>query len=239
MTPRHDHSPEAIHKRLARGHRPSYLRDWIYGGIDGAVTTFAVVSSVVGAELSSRVILILGVANLFADGFSMAAGNYSGTRAERDEREHLRDIELDHIATDPVGEREELRQIYSRKGFEGEDLERAVEVVSADSERWVEAMLRDEYGLAGGLRSPWVAGITTFSAFVLCGTAPLLPYLLAVPRPFEAAIGLTGTIFLVIGCLRSRWSPYPWWKTGLGTLLVGGAAAAVAFIVGRLLRGLA
>ena len=75
----HDHSPEAIERRLARGPDASYLRDWIYGGLDGAVTTFAVVSGVVGAELSSTVIVVLGLANLLADGFSGAASNYSGT----------------------------------------------------------------------------------------------------------------------------------------------------------------
>lgn len=235
----HEHTPEAIRRRLGRGHRPSYLRDWIYGGIDGAVTTFAVVSSVVGAGLSSRVIVVLGLANLLADGFSMAAGNYSGTRAEREEEERLRAVEREHIARDPEGEREEIRQIYAGKGFAGSDLERAVDVVSADRERWVEAMLREEYGIAAGVRSPWVAGWTTFSAFVVCGAAPLAPYLLGLPRAFPVAIGVTAAVFAAIGCLRARWSPYPWWKTGLGTLAVGGAAATVAWAVGRLLRGLA
>src|SRR3954454_13682582 len=71
----HDHSPEAISRRLAGNPRQNYLRDWVYGGIDGAVTTFAVVAGVVGAGLSARTVLILGAANLLADGFSMAASN--------------------------------------------------------------------------------------------------------------------------------------------------------------------
>lgn len=78
----HEHTLEAIRTRLARRAPHSYLRDFVYGGIDGAVTTFAVVSGVAGAELGTRVVLILSVANLIADGFSMAASNYSGTRAE-------------------------------------------------------------------------------------------------------------------------------------------------------------
>src|SRR5256885_14766091 len=78
----HDHSPEAIRKRLADGPRHNYLRDWIYGGIDGSVTTFAVVTGVTGSGLSTLVILIMGFANLVADGFSMAASNYLGTKAE-------------------------------------------------------------------------------------------------------------------------------------------------------------
>ena len=72
----HEHSPEAIRARLRDGQRPNYLRDFVYGGIDGAVTTFAVVSGVSGAALSDGIIIILGVANLLADGFSMDASNF-------------------------------------------------------------------------------------------------------------------------------------------------------------------
>jgi hypothetical protein len=76
----HEHSAQAIASRLSGAPAFSYLRDWVYGGIDGAVTTFAIVAGVVGAEMSNRVVLILGIANLVADGFSMAASNYSGTK---------------------------------------------------------------------------------------------------------------------------------------------------------------
>jgi hypothetical protein len=88
MDPRHlehGHNPHDVAKRLKQGPHVSYLRDWIYGGIDGTVTTFAVVAGVVGADLSTKVLLILGAANLFADGFSMAAANFTGTKAEMEE----------------------------------------------------------------------------------------------------------------------------------------------------------
>ena len=101
----HGHSPEAIAARLKGGPQVSYLRDWVFGGIDGAVTTFAIVAGVAGASLSTNIILILGAANLLADGFSMAAGNYSGVKAERDDYRRLREMELRHIAATPEGER--------------------------------------------------------------------------------------------------------------------------------------
>src|SRR5208282_1226275 len=109
----HSHTRQAIHDRLARGPRSNYLRDWIYGGIDGAVTTFAIVAGVVGADLSASILLILGFANLLADGFAMAASNYSGTKAESDDYERVLAIEQKHIALVPDGEREEIRQIFS------------------------------------------------------------------------------------------------------------------------------
>lgn len=234
----HEHSPEAIGRRLAGGPDTSYLRDWIYGGIDGAVTTFAVVSGVAGAELSSTVIVVLGLANLFADGFSMAAGNYSGTKAEHDQIEHLRRVEHRHIEQEPEGEREEIRQIFALKGFEGETLDRIVEVISSDRERWVKTMLTEEYGLPVEARSEWLAASSTFSAFLICGVVPLVPYLLGLQDAFAFAVVSTGVVFFLIGCFRSKWSLYPWWKTGLGTLAVGGVAAAIAYAVGFALRAL-
>jgi hypothetical protein len=93
----HEHTADAISARLAEGARHNYLRDFIYGGIDGAVTTFAVVAGVTGAGLSPGIVVILGAANLVADGFSMAASNYLGTRAEKDDFRRLRAVEWRHI----------------------------------------------------------------------------------------------------------------------------------------------
>lgn len=233
----HEHTPEAIRSRLAAGPQLSYLRDWIYGGIDGAVTTFAVVSGVAGADLSSRIILILGIANLVADGFSMAAGNYSGTRAELEEHEHLRRVEMRHIEQTPEGEREEIRQIFAAKGLGGEALEEVVTAVTADRERWVTTMLAEEYGLPSEVRSPWWAGFNTFLAFLVCGAVPLVPYLFALPNPFVLASIMTALVFFGIGAARSRWSVMAWWKAGFETLAIGGGAAVLAYLIGYCLSG--
>ena len=235
----HDHSPEAIDRRLSAGPRASYVRDWVYGGIDGAVTTFAIVAGVVGADLSSGVALILGVANLVADGFSMAASNDSGTKAEHDDAERLRRIEERHIAIAPEGEREEIRQIYAAKGFTGEDLERVVAVITSDRKRWVETMLAEEYGLALAGRSPLGAAASTFSAFLLCGSVPLLSFVAGSERAFAWSIGLTAAVFFAIGAAKSRWSPAPWWRSGLETLAIGAGAAGFAYAIGYALSGLA
>jgi len=90
MALEHEHTREAIRRRLQQGASPSYLRDWVYGGIDGAVTTFAVIAGVAGASLSAKIVVILGLANMVADGFSMAASNYSGTKTEVDDADRLR-----------------------------------------------------------------------------------------------------------------------------------------------------
>jgi VIT1/CCC1 family predicted Fe2+/Mn2+ transporter len=234
----HGHSPEEIHERLTRGSRPSFLRDWIYGGIDGVVTTFAVVSGVTGAQLSSRVVLIMGFANLLADGFSMAAANFLGTRAEREERARIEAIEQRHIDQFPDGEREEVRQIFRSKGLEGEPLERVVEAITSDREQWIRTMIREEYGLPEEVRSPTRAAASTFAAFMLCGLVPLFPYLLGSVDAFVPAAAASALVFFAIGSFKSLWSPSTWWFSGLETLGLGSVAAGAAYAVGLLLRNL-
>jgi VIT1/CCC1 family predicted Fe2+/Mn2+ transporter len=234
----HEHSPDAIRRRLASGPKHNYLRDWIYGGIDGAVTTFAVVTGVAGAQLSTWIILALGFANLFADGFSMAASNYLGTKAEHDDWRRLEAIEYRHIDEAPEGEREEVRQIFARKGFDGNELERIVELITSDRERWVQTMLTDEYGLPHAVRSPWIAAFSTFAAFLACGLVPLLPYLFGVEHALQFSITLTGIVFLTIGSVKSKWSSAAWWRSGLTTLSVGMIAASLAYAAGVILKNL-
>ena len=234
----HDHSPTGIRARLSRPPSVSYLSDMVYGGIDGAVTTFAIVAGVVGAGLSSRVILILGVANMLADGFSMAAGNYMGTRTQIDERKRLEAVERRHIREHPEGEREEVRQLLAAKGLTGHTLEDAVAAITARENRWIAFMLSDEYGLPSVPRTPMPAAIATFAAFVVCGAVPLLPYLFNMHNAFLYASAMTGAVFFSIGSLKSRWGLSDWWRSGLETFAIGALAAGVAYGVGHVLEPL-
>jgi VIT1/CCC1 family predicted Fe2+/Mn2+ transporter len=234
----HAHTREAIRRRLAEAHRPNYLRDWVYGGIDGAVTTLAVVSGVAGARLSPSIVIIIGLANIVADGFSMAASNYSATKTEVDDRRRLEAVERHHIRHFPEGEREEVRQLLANKGLSGAALEEAVAAITANERTWIDTMLADEYGLATAVRSPLRAGLHTFFAFMLCGAVPLLPYLLGLANPLLWASVLTAVVFFAIGSTKSLWSLDHWTKSGLETLAIGMGAASLAYLVGHLLRGL-
>lgn len=238
------HTREAIRKRLEEGAKHSYLRDLVYGAVDGAVTTFAVVSGAAGANLSSGIVVIMGLANLAGDGFSMAVGNFLGTRAEEGLRSAARKREEFHIEAIPEGEREEIRQIFASKGFRGKELEKIVGTITSDKKQWIDTMLKEELGMALENPSPWKAAFFTFAAFILVGFLPLVSFLFqfAFPyangNPFFASALLTGLAFFVVGAFKGRFIGEPWPLAGLGTLLMGGSAAALAFGVGLLLRNL-
>lgn len=234
----HEHTSEAIKARLSQGPAVSYLREWVYGGIDGVVTTFAIVAGVTGASLSPAIVIILGLANLIGDGFSMAAGAYSSARTDEDSYEHLRAIENRHIRKNPEGEREEIRQIYSQKGFSGDDLEKVVDILSRNRKVWIDVMMQEEYGAGPILKTPLRIGYHTFAAFVLCGTMPLLPFVFGFSNPFIAAIFLSAATFFAIGSFKSKWSIKIWWRSGVETLAIGMAAAGIAFLIGYGLKAL-
>lgn len=233
----HIHTREAIQERLAQDTQGNYLRDWIYGGIDGTITTFAIVAGVVGASMPGSVVLVLGLANLIADGFAMGAGNYSATKAEVDDYNRLLAIERKHIAVEPSGEREEIRQIFAGKGFDGEELERIVDVITSDEDRWAKTMAVEEYGISPAVKSPLRAALSTSAAFVLSGLVPLASYLTA--YSLTASVIATSCVFFGIGAAKSRWSLAGWIRSGLETLLIGMSAAGLSFGIGFALRSLA
>ena len=234
MLQEHGHSPQEIATRLAAKPSGDFLKDAIYGGIDGAVTTFAIVAGVKGAGLSSGIIVALGVANIIADGFSMAASNYSGTKAELDDRRRILHIEERHILEHPEGEREELRQILERRGLTGDILEQATRAISLNKENWISFMLTDEYGLPRDAPHPLRSALTTFAAFLVAGSIPLLPFVFSVPSAFEVSIGATMATFFLIGTGKSRWSLASWWRSGAETFAIGAIAALLAYGVGGL-----
>ena len=238
------HTPEAVRDRLADARRQSYLRDFIYGAVDGTVTTFAVVAGVVGASLDAGIVIVLGVANLLADGFSMAVSNFLGTKAERQQYERALREEEREIAVIPEGEREEIRQIFAAKGFEGKDLDRVVDVITSDRDRWVATMIVDEHGLSANPPDPWRGAAATFVAFVVVGFVPLASFVAEALRPsisgeFAWSLGLTALAFFGVGAWKSRFVDQRWWRSGLETLGIGGAAASIAYGIGKLLENLA
>lgn len=241
------HAPERIAEAAKEEHGGAgsqYIGDLVYGGLDGIITTFAVVSGVAGAQLGTPVILILGLANLFADGFSMATGAYLSSKSEQEyyEREWLREAwEVEHF---PEGERLELVEIYRGQGYSEADAQNLVEIQSRDPQRWVKAMMVNELGLLPDERKPLLSGLATLLAFVVAGSVPLLIYLLGLFVPvapevaFPVSIVLSGLALFGLGAAKVIITRMNAFRSGFEMLVVGGLAASVAYIVGALLKGI-
>lgn len=232
-------------KPAKRAGERSYLRDFVYGGIDGAVTTFAVVSGVAGAGLSSGVVVVLGFANLIGDGFSMAASNFLGTRADLQLLQLARQQAQRRIRQDADREREAVSRILTDKGFSGQNLQQAIRIYTNDEDRWIDLVLQEEYGLALEQPNPFRAAFVTFAAFLAVGLLPLLSFAWQLwdnqsnADPFFVSTVLTAVAFFAVGAVKSRFVAGRWYWSGLETLAVGGLAALLAFLVGRLLQGVA
>ncbi len=221
-----------------------YIGEFVYGGIDGSVTTFAVVAGSAGAGLDSSVVIILGFANLIADGFAMSVGSYLSNKSELERYEKHEQIEYWEVENLPEKEREEIREIYAAKGFEGDLLEQVVEVITADKKRWVDVMMKEELEMVREEKSPLAMGGVTFLSFILIGFIPLLVYVIDYISPnritnlFGVSILLTSLGFIGIGWLKSVVNQTKALRSIIETVFLGAVAAGLSYLVGDLLESM-
>ncbi len=236
-----EHRPEKIRARIEGEKKHSWLADAVLGGIDGGVTTFAVVAGVQGASLPGYVAIVLGLANLLADGFSMAVSNYQSTKAEGEEIDNARGSEQKHIEQIPKAERQELRMIFRKKGIRGGDLDALVAIFSRHPRAWVDMMVTEELGLLTRKASPLRAAYWTLLAFMVIGFIPLIPYLGASvlgDQTFLVSAVITALTFAFVGAAKGYVLERNIWRAGAETLLTGGGAAALAYLAAWSMRQL-
>jgi len=216
-----------------------HFDDFIYGSIDGAVTTFAIVAGVVGADLSPIIILILGFANLFADGFAMASANYQASKAKNEFVEMKRKQEEWEIDNLKEQEKEEIREIYREKGFKDELLEEVVRTITSRRKVWIDTMMKEELGLIEDEKAPIDSSISTFIGFNVIGIIPLIPFIVFIMfnLEFDSNVFVYSTIsviiaFVIVGMIKGRIVKKSMVRSGMHTLIIGGIAAFVAYLVG-------
>ncbi len=217
----------------------SHIGDYIYGANDGIITTFAVVSGVAGASLAPSIVIILGVANLLADGFSMAASNYLGKRSEEDFVEAAYERQRRAIEADPAKEREHIKRLYAAKGFSGEKLDHAVETVTAEVDLWIDTVIHEEFRLPEIEPGGAIKGATaTFVAFLVAGAVPIVPYVFRFPldQQFQWSVILMALALFGVGSARTLITKRNWLRSGLEMLLVGSVAAVVSYGIGYALK---
>ncbi len=173
-----------LHTRLEKAHKPQgkNLRDLIFGANDGFVSSLALVAGMSGAFTSNKVVLVAGLAGAVAGGISMALGAYLSVKSEKEYYEGELEREEREVKEVPHKEREEIRDIYRQKGFTGQDLERAVEIITSNKERWISVMMEEELKLMESDQgSPYKAGLLTGLSFFLAAMVPIIPFFFGLP----------------------------------------------------------
>lgn len=224
-----------------------YLKSIVYGGLDGIITTFAVVAGVKGAELAGVIVLIMGLANLLGDGLSMGMGDYLSTKSEQEYQSDERSREAWEVEHYPEGEKLELIELYQERGYSPEDSQTLVNIIAKNEKAWVDIMMVEELGILEDHEPPLNNAIATFLSFLVFGSIPLLAYILAIIFPnsaldqnvlFIITLIATGITMFALGALKSKFTGKNLFISGLETLIVGTVAAGAAFLIGFALNGL-
>jgi len=218
-----------------------FLGEFVYGAIDGSVTTFAVVAGASGAHLDSSVVIILGFANLIADGFAMSVGSYLSNKSEIENYEKHRKTEIWEVENIPDKERDEIKEIYEAKGFKGELLNQVVDTICSNKEVWVDTMMKEELEMIKTGKSPFMMGAVTFGSFVSVGLIPLAVYVIdyswfAVEQLFFKSTLLTAFAFMAIGFLKSYVTETNRIRSIIEIVALGGLAAGLSYVVGGFLE---
>ncbi|MCB5188813.1 VIT1/CCC1 transporter family protein [Methylobacillus caricis] len=213
------------------------LRAAVFGVNDGLVSIACLVLGVAGAAANVQVILLTGIAGLLAGAFSMAAGEYISMRSQREMFEYQIGLEREELAQYPEQEAAELALIYQARGLDKEEAQALAQRMIADPELGLDTLTREELGLnPDELGSPWLAAMSSFTAFLLGGAIPLLPWLLAMQsRALETAVALTAMALLLIGAVLALFSGRSMVYGGVRMLLIGATAGCLTYWIGSLL----
>ena len=216
----------------------SGLSDIILGGQDGLVNVLGVILGVAAATSDPRIILVAGLAATFAESVSMGAVAYTSTLADADFYEAERAREFRHISDVPHLEKNEVREIYAKKGFEGELLDRIVATITANEDVWVAVMMSEEHQLSPtdrrqAIKSALVVG---FSA-VVGSLIPLAPFaFLPVTHSMWVAVVVTALVLFAVGAYKARSTVGHPGRSGLEMALIGTLSALVGYAVGLVFK---
>lgn len=214
------------------------IAEAVLGGSDGLTVPFALAAGLSGVVTNPGLIFLAGSAEMVAGGIAMGLGGYLSTKSYNElyARELAREIK--EVREIPEQEREEVRHILRQQGFDGPDLDRAVQVITGERERWLRFMMREEMGMREeDLRPPGRSALIVGGSYMVGALVPLFPYLFVT----HASQGLLySALFTLValftaGVLKGRTSGRPWWLAGAEMALIGAIAAGTAYALARLL----
>ncbi|MFC5723083.1 VIT1/CCC1 transporter family protein [Streptomyces gamaensis] len=209
-----------------------WLRPAVFGAMDGLVSNLALITGVAGGSVAPQTIVLTGLAGLAAGAFSMAAGEYTSVASQRELVLAELDIERRELRKHPADEQRELAALYESRGVEPKLAREVARQLSRDPDQALEIHAREELGVdPSDLPSPAVAAVSSFGSFALGALLPLLPYLLGTTVLWPALVVALVGLF-ACGAVVARVTARSWWFSGLRQLLLGGAAAAVTYLLG-------
>ncbi|MFH1329108.1 MAG: VIT1/CCC1 transporter family protein [Actinomycetota bacterium] len=229
------HRSPSFTEHLGRN-RP-YLRDAILGANDGLVSMLLLVAGVVGGGLTSRQVLLTGVAGAIAGAISMAAGEYVATKSQDELFEGELALERAHVREHHEAELQELSDLLGGIGLDGELRDRVVQHIGSDDESLLRVMTALEFGLvATERRKPHVAMYLSGLLFTVGSLAPVLPFAFAGSPRFGLLIAAAGTTLalLVVGAVKTWATRGHPGRAALENLSVATLGGGLAYGVGVL-----
>jgi VIT1/CCC1 family predicted Fe2+/Mn2+ transporter len=235
------HAPDAVAAPEEHKGGLELVKSAVYGGVDGIITTASLVFSALENHVSPTVVIILVLANGIADGLSMALSDYLSSKSEKEYIEAEKAREQWEVENYPEGEKKEMMEIYQEKGMSESDAQIMVDALARNKEAWVEIMMIEELGLVQTDESPIKNGITTFVSFILFGMIPILPRFISQAfMPIDlltSSLVVTLMTLFFLGAMKTKITGKNWVLSGLETLLLGGIATGLAFLISYFLGG--
>ncbi len=227
-------SVEDVGKRH-RSYGGGTLRAGVFGVNDGLVSNTCLVMGVAGAAAEPQVLILTGVAGLLAGAFSMAAGEFISMLSQKEMFEHQISQERDELERYPQEEAEELALIYNARGLPLEEARDVAKKLIANPAQALDTLAREELGLnPDDLGSPMGAAVSSFIAFSIGASLPLVPFLLRLSPGVPIAAAISGAALFVVGAVLSLFSGRSAWLGGLRMFLIGSAAAVATYGIGTL-----
>jgi VIT1/CCC1 family predicted Fe2+/Mn2+ transporter len=211
------------------------LRAGVFGVNDGLVSNTCLVMGVAGAAAEPSVLILTGIAGLLAGAFSMAAGEFISMLSQKEMFEHQIAQEKDELERYPQEEAEELALIYNARGLPLEEARDVANKLIANPDQALDTLAREELGLnPDDLGSPVGAAVSSFIAFAIGASLPLVPFLLKLSPGVPIAAAISGGALFAVGAVLSLFSGRSAWLGGLRMFLIGSAAAAATYGIGTL-----
>jgi VIT1/CCC1 family predicted Fe2+/Mn2+ transporter len=214
------------------------IREAVFGAQDGLVSTVAVANIAAGATGDRYVILVAGIGTALGGVFSMAAGEYIGSKSQREIFDAQIVDEREEVHERPGEAEAEVAYMFEEDGLPHEQAREVARMMAEHPEVLLKTMVEKELGLSveEGGGSPLQGALVMGAAFGLGSIPPLVPHLFAIgDLAVILSVAATLAVLFGIGVVKSRWTHRSWWSSGFEILVLGAIAGVAGYFFGSIL----